>query len=395
MDLSPLLAAVERGDDTTVFEALEAATADEFTEDDGVRLLAAAAYAGRGDLAWDLVVRWDADPARPWAGGVDPVTWAAEHGAYGVLQALLSRERDPLRADSGHRHALRVALAALESGAGAGSVPPPAHRAVVTDLEAKLGIDRTPDELMARALVHADPRHDDWLASLCRIAQPESQERFDWARAIAEEAENAGDLARRRFALDAINFLGFGLNPDHDEVPPFSGEAARFLRPRLDTEQDPYALRTVIAAFGGYCSREELQAVLAHAGHPDPGVRRCVAQAFPSLLAGHPEALAALLRLVDDPDPATRASALHSLTYPFGTRVLLDTPALRTALAAHLTDPHFDARLEAAAALDLRGDGRGTAVVEEIRRGVKNRGSRGAVRLEIHHDMLRALTPRT
>ncbi|MEV7930632.1 MULTISPECIES: hypothetical protein [unclassified Kitasatospora] len=38
-------------------------------------------------------------------------------------------------------------------------------------------------------------------------------------------------------------------------------------------------------------------------------------------------------------------------------------------LAAHLTDPHFDARLEAAAALALRGDERGTPVLDEIRRG--------------------------
>ncbi|OKI29214.1 hypothetical protein A6A07_23855 [Streptomyces sp. CB03911] len=391
-----MLAAIERGDDTTVFEALEEAPADEFTGDDGVTLLAAAAYAGRGDVAWELVVRWDVDPTRPWAGGVDPVTWAAGHGAYWVLDALLSPERDPLRAGSGHRHALRVARAALESGAGAGSVPAPAHRAVVTDMEAKLGVRRTPDELMARALVHADPRHDDWHASLCVVAGPESQERFDWARTVVEDAERAGDLDRRRFALDAINFLGFGLNPDYDEEPPFTREAAGFLRPRLDTEQDAYALRTVVAAFSGYCSREELPAVLAHVDHPDPGVRRCVAQAFPGLLAGHPDALAALLRLADDPDPATRTSALHSLTFcPSGTRVLLDTPALRAVLAAHLTDSHVDARLEAAVALALRGDERGTAVVEEIRRGVKNRSSRGAGRLEDLHHMLLAGTPGT
>ncbi|MEV6973173.1 HEAT repeat domain-containing protein [Kitasatospora sp. NPDC093806] len=386
MDLPFLLAAVERGDDIAVFESLDDGVIDRLTGDDGVTLLAAAAYAGRHEVVSRLV-GW-VDPSHPWAGGVDPVTWAAENGSSWVLDSLLSLDRDPLREDSAHRRALRVARAALDSGAGAGLVPPPAHRAVITDLEAKLGVHRTPDELMARALVHADPGHDDWLASLCRIAWPESQERFDWARAVAEGAGEAGSLARRRFALDAINFLGFGLNPDIDDEPPFTREAVGFLRPRLDTERDPYALRTVVAAFTGYCSREELPAVLAHADHPDPGVRHGVALAFPALLADRPDSLAVLLRLVDDPAPVNRASALHALT-----RSPADTPAVRGVLAAHLTDPDFDARLEAAIALALRGDERGTPVLDEIRRGIKNRSSRGAGRLDDFHYELRARTP--
>ncbi|MFE7527164.1 HEAT repeat domain-containing protein [Kitasatospora sp. NPDC057542] len=388
MDLPSLLAAIERGDDTTVFEFLEDAANDELTGDDGITLLAAAAHAGRHEVVDRLVV-WDVDPTRPWAGGVDPVTWAAENGAYWVLNALLSPDRDPLRTDSPHRRALRVARAALESGAGAGSVPPPAHRAVITDLEAKLGVHRTPDELMARALVHADPEHDDWFASLFRIAEPESQERFDWARAVAEGAGDAGSLDRRRFALDAINFLGFGFNPDNgNDEPPFTLEAAEFLRPRLHTEQDPHALRTVVAAFTGYCTREELPAVLTHADHPDPGVRHRVTLAFPTLLTDHPDALAVLLRLAGDPAPVTRTSALHALT-----RHPVDTPVLRGVLTARLTDPHFDVRLEAAAALALRGDQRATPVLHEIRRGIKNRSSRGAGRLDDLHHQLRARTP--
>ncbi|MFF7458639.1 HEAT repeat domain-containing protein [Kitasatospora sp. NPDC008115] len=388
MDLPLLLAAVERGDDIPVFEFLEDVFLDdvaygELTGEDGVTLLAAAAYAGRHDVV-DRLVGQGVDPTRPWAGGVDPVTWAAETGACWTLTALLSPERDPLRADSPHRRALRVARAALDRGAGAGPVPPPAHRAVITDLEARLGVHRTPDELMARALVHADPEHDDWLASLVRIAAPESQERFDWARDVAEGAADAGSLDRRRFALDVIHFLGFGLNPANgDDEPPFTREAVEFLRPRLDTEQDPYALRTVVAAFTGYCSQEEIPAVLAHADHPDPGVRHCVALTFPGLLTDRPAALAALLRLADDPAPLTRTSALNALT-----RCPVDTPALRDVLAAHLTDPHFDARLEAAAALALRGDERGTPVLDEIRRGIRNRSSRGAGRLEdLHHQL--------
>ncbi|MFJ9690772.1 HEAT repeat domain-containing protein [Kitasatospora sp. NPDC101183] len=378
MDLPFLLAAVERGDDTTVLEHLAETSYGGVAGEDGVALLAAAAYAGRHEVVNRLVAC--VDPTRPWAGGVDPVDWAAANGAYWVLSALLSRENDPLRADSPHRRALRVAQAALDSGGGA--VPPPAHRGIITDLEEKLGIDRTPDELMARALVHADPEHEDWLASLLRITWPESQERFDWARSVVERADS---LERRRFGLDAVNFLGFGFNPDNEDEPPFTEEAVELLRPRLATEQDPYALRTVVAAFTGYCTREDLPAVLPHVDHPDPRVRHGVARAFPGLLDVRPDTLAVLLRLADDPYPAVRTSAFEALS-----RTSVDTPALRAVLAVHLADPAFDARLEAAAALALRGDERATPVLDEVRRGIRNRNSRGAGRLEDLHYQLRA-----
>ncbi|MFF2750214.1 hypothetical protein ACFVVA_32340 [Kitasatospora sp. NPDC058048] len=46
MDLHPLLAAIERGDDTTVFEFLADVAIGGLDRDDGTTLLAAAAYAG-------------------------------------------------------------------------------------------------------------------------------------------------------------------------------------------------------------------------------------------------------------------------------------------------------------------------------------------------------------
>ncbi|MEV7930631.1 hypothetical protein [Kitasatospora sp. NPDC088779] len=81
---------------------------------------------------------------------------------------------------------------------------------------------------MARALALAGPEHDDWFASLFRVAEPQSQDRFDWARAVAEEAEDGGELDRRRFAFDVINFFGFGFgfDADNDDESPFTREAA-------------------------------------------------------------------------------------------------------------------------------------------------------------------------
>ncbi|MFE9927917.1 hypothetical protein [Streptomyces sp. NPDC005533] len=390
MDLSPLLAAVARGDDRTVFDLLDDVPEDELGGDDGVALLAAAAYAERDEVVWRLVEA-GVDVTRPWAGGVDPVTWAAGRGAFPVLQALLIRSGDPRGADSPHRRALRVAQAAIASEAvGEEQGPPPAHRAIVSHLEAVLGVHRSPDELMARALVHARPDHDDWCESLLQLGYRADQEVFGWARDVAGDRSS---LDRRRFGLGVLNFIGFGLDspydPDvhrEDEGPlPFRQDAAAFLRPLLDTEKDPHALGSVIAAFTSYCSPEEALAVLVHADHADPGVRRCVASplAHHSLLvtADHPDVLAALVRLAEDPVPDIRETALCGLAMSH-----VDTAELRAVMAAHLADPHFDARLEAAAGLALRGDERGHRVLDEVRRGIKNHRSPGAGRLgDIHH----------
>ncbi|GAA1415209.1 hypothetical protein GCM10009639_69150 [Kitasatospora putterlickiae] len=262
-----LLAAVEREDDDAALELLHDATADDLAGDDAVTLLTAAAHAGR-DKVVDHLVAWDVDVSRPWDGDVDPVTWAAENGRYWVLQALLSRCSDPLGSDSPHRRALRAAQEALASGTGAGIGQPPAHWGVITDLEVALGVHRSPDELMARALVHADPDHDDWFASVFHLGLRIDQETFDWA---LEAAQDTSDRDRRRFGLDTINHLGIGLSVsvDVDDTElPFTREAEDFLRPLLHSEQDPRTLSIALAAFGEHCSSDMAPALLPHADHP-------------------------------------------------------------------------------------------------------------------------------
>ncbi|MFF9839262.1 ankyrin repeat domain-containing protein [Streptomyces sp. NPDC013740] len=383
MDLPLLLAAVERGDDDAALELLYDVTADDLAGDDSVTLLAAAARTGRQKVVDHLVV-WDVDVTRPWDGGVDPVTWAAENGRYWVLQALLSRSRDPLSSDSPHRRALRAAQKALASGVGAGSEPPPAHWAVITDMEAALGVHHSPDELMARALVHADPDHDDWFASVYHLGLRIDRETFDWA---LEAAQDASDFDRRRFGLDTINNLGLGLSlrVDADDTElPFAREAEEFLRPLLHSEHNPCTLSIVIAAFAAHCSGDTVAAVLPHAYHPDPHVRRTVSALLYPNTAKHEEALAALIHLAGDPVPVTRANALTKLLMS-----AVDTPELRAVFAAHLTDPYFDARLEAAAGLALRDDEQGQAILDEIRSGIKNMNSPGRGRLSDIDHLLR------
>lgn len=362
MDLSPLLAAVERGDDRTVLDFLDDQTRQQLSRDEAEALLIAAATYGRHQIFEHLA---DSDVTRPWADEVDPVMWAAERGLFWVLDAMLPRNGDPRSSDSPHRRALDTARTAMDSVVDVSTEVPPAHRAVITAMEAALGIRRSPDELMARAMVHADPRHDDWFASLVQLGLRADQDTFAWACSIAEDESS---LTRRRFGLETLNFLGFGLDIDQEGEPPFAREAADFLRPRLETEQDAHALTTVIAAFTSY-SPDEVRAIVAHAAHPDAGVRRTVASCLFLGPAASPadqqEILTALIRLASDPDPVTRTSALYEFT-----KSLVDGPELRAVLTERLADPQLEVRIEAAGALALRGDERGRAVLDDIRSGV-------------------------
>ncbi|MFJ6478872.1 hypothetical protein ACIQK6_01825 [Streptomyces sp. NPDC091682] len=136
-----------------------------------------------------------------------------------------------------------------------------------------------------------------------------------------------------------------------------------------------------MVALCSYSSVDVIPAILAHADHADPRVRRTVSAVLHTNTDQHEEVLAALTRLADDPEPTTRTNALSKLATS-----ALDTPELRAVFAAHLADPDFDARLKAAAGLALRDDERGAAALDRIRSGIKNFNSPGRGELsDIHH----------
>ncbi|MEW1912798.1 hypothetical protein AB0442_30910 [Kitasatospora sp. NPDC085895] len=67
-------------------------------------------------------------------------------------------------------------------------------------------------------MVHADPQHDDWSASLLQWGRRADQETFAWARKVAEDVSSSP--VRRHFGLPAVGFLGFGLGVASDDEPP-------------------------------------------------------------------------------------------------------------------------------------------------------------------------------
>ncbi|MGY0459335.1 HEAT repeat domain-containing protein [Kitasatospora sp. cg17-2] len=410
MDLDALTRALADGDEAEFAHLLCFVPDDELAGPRGTELLETAARAGRAEAVEELVLLRGVDVSRPWTDGVDAVGWAAERGLVDVLRSLLSGTGKELVL---HRRALRAARAAL----AADPTGPEARRAVISMLEFDLGLFRSPDGLMARALVHADPDHPDWDEALLVLARRADRELVDWACARVLDAPS---LAARRFALDALFYLGLGINflDDGDEGnggPDFTHAAVAFLRPLLDTEQDPYALKTVLYALREHCWRDH-RATLPHLGHvdatvrsaavnaaagallppttewdqelvaallhraedQDPTVRRVTAEVFVNALAHRddvdPRILAAVLHLADDPAPDVRAAATHALY-----RSRQDTPALRAVLTRRLDDSGvvIDIRIQAAGALAARGDQRGRAVLDGISRGFTNHRSPG------------------
>lgn len=402
---------MQAGDAPTVEKLLRTTSKDALAGDEGSRLLRAAAIVGDADVVSDLL---DAgvDPARPWEDGVDPVSWAADFGAYEVLcellysgsswrkqvpqhgklaaleiarawlsldpevelrrrlgahqdePAVVERVQVPIR-DQGRRQATRIRLTLADGRQAETQI---AHRAIVTDLEEQLGMSVSPDELLARALFHADPESSDWGQSQVALwSRGDAEEVFRWAASLVAHPS----VDTRRFATELLHLLGC-------QEQPSKAQALDVLRPRLRAEDDVVALNSVIGAFAEYTDRGDLTDILHLAAHPTPGIRARVAGELVNAIgeppqAGHrpdltfipfdtpPEVLATLIHLASDVDADVRANALLTVAESG-----IDTPTVREVLTAHLTDDHRSARLNAAAGLALREDQRGLDVLRQV-----------------------------
>ena len=126
--------------------------------------------------------------------------------------------------------------------------------------------------------------------------------------------------------------------------------SAALLEAMAGAEADPAVLAVIAEALGQLGALWGLDVLLGLRGHPDARVRDGVVDA----LAGRtePTAVAALVELSRDPEPAIRDWA----TFALGTLTDEDSPELREALVARLEDPDPEARIEAVHGLALRGD---------------------------------------
>lgn len=137
----------------------------------------------------------------------------------------------------------------------------------------------------------------------------------------------------------------------------FSEERFQVLHALLLAEVAGPANASVLAdaciALGHLHDPRAVPAVAALRGHPDPDVRYAVVYG----LLDHDidEAVSALIALSADDEAQVRDWA----TFGLGQQIKRDTPSVRAALAARLTDPDRDTREEALCGLVRRGDAAG------------------------------------
>ena len=144
-----------------------------------------------------------------------------------------------------------------------------------------------------------------------------------------------------------------------EEDPPFREEAATTLVAMLETETHPDTLHSIGVALGYLGDVRVIEPLLRFKNHPDGRVRYGVAWG----LRAHEcdRSVEGLIELSGDPDQNVRGEATWALAEGFEA----DTPTVRDALAARLTDGDRDARGYGLVGLALRKDAR---VLESLRR---------------------------
>ncbi|WP_268984584.1 ankyrin repeat domain-containing protein, partial [Streptomyces fuscigenes] len=337
----PLCGAASGGHTEVVRALLAAGAEPDLREAYGFTATAWAAVQGFADTL-EALLEGGADPDLPGPGGERPLVLAARRGSVAAVRALLGHgagsgdpggreaalaearhwlERDVARelarglADaygdgfetvvrrSAEDGAESVTVELLRDGAlVAGRTAGTGHAGVATVLEAALGVRAGYEELARRALRCRDPRRDDWRESVAALAAMSPEETFQ----VAAVWCRAGDEWRRTLAADVLAELpaGPGLSPRVVEsVREVS--AAAFAQGAAGR---PALVAAAVRALGRHGCRPG--DVARYAGHPDPEVRRRVAESAP---AAAEQGLGTLVALTTDLDPAVRRTAVAAL----------------------------------------------------------------------------------
>ncbi|WP_405420251.1 HEAT repeat domain-containing protein [Streptomyces erythrochromogenes] len=388
---SVLISAVRAGDTDLVRILLHEDSDPDFR--DAAFCLAVRMHAGH--IA-QLLLQYGADPGQSSREDLLPLSAGVESGSPALFEALLHRDvrgrypeselleaRDlarhwhergveaELRRRTGSRDAvIRTQVpddeySRVDELTLGGMTVRDGHGAILTYVEELLGARTSFEELMDRAMTHADQdNHATW--SSVTILLGGRRDQATWTAAAALRMNR--NPSHRLFGAEVLRLTH--LFDDGDENA--------FAAPSLDMfadwsadETDLTVLTEVLVALGEHSGPRAEAALLPHAGHADARVRRAVAQGFstrssPPAYSG--DARTALLRLMTDPDPVVRKTACHMVA------VGRDRdPVLTDAMASALDDADRPVQLAAVYGLALRKDER---CVEAARRlGPPQRGS--------------------
>ncbi|MET9354775.1 hypothetical protein ABZY14_17600 [Streptomyces sp. NPDC006617] len=382
----------------------------------GLPVLCAAVAAFDAPVA-EALMEGGADPDRELPDGSTPLWRALDGGSPAVFESVLGREPRLRLPEQERERLLAGARSWYETGpveglrrrTGArgpavsmrvtdghydwvdqytlgGLVVRAGHGAVLTSLEWSFRVPTPVDELIDRAVRIPDEEHVDWSAVWLTLV------RRHCAEVLSATLAHRGhpDPAHRRFVADYLRARGI-IACDSPSAERESGVLAAW----STRETDGAVLAKVLEAFAEYEHPDMEATGLRHVAHPDPRARlRAVSVLDASEDARSPEARAALLTLLGDPDTRVRLEVCRAglkddaLLAP-ATEELVRlargpyeelrggvvealaasrdrTPAVADALAALLGDGDQPVRLEAAYGLVLRDDPRTGDAIERV-----------------------------
>lgn len=199
----------------------------------------------------------------------------------------------------------------------------------------------TNEELLHVALTEAD--EDVAWRAIAELQGRGDRDVFDHACRLCQME----DAQARRIGADILGQLGVHVGQPGRA---FHEETMAVLLAMIEHEQDPHVLHAVAIALGHRRDPRAIEPLVALKNHPDTLVRYAVVHG----ISGYEDELAiqALIELSTDPDVDVRDWA----TFGLGSQIDADTPAIRAALFARLTDEEGDTRGEAMVGLARRHD---------------------------------------
>ncbi|MEU4979182.1 HEAT repeat domain-containing protein [Streptomyces sp. NPDC021969] len=412
-----LASAVLSGDADAVRDLLyEGADPNAPDPEDGLPVLCAAVAAYDAPVA-EALMDGGADPDRELPDGGTPLWRALDGGSPAVFESVLGKdprlrlreqERERLLArarswyETGPVEGLRRRTGArgpavsvrvtdgdydwVDQYTLGGLVVRAGYGAILTVLEWSFRIPTPVDELIDRAVRIPDEEHVDWSAVWLTLMRRHCEEVL--AATLAHR--DHPDPRHRRFVADYLRARGI-IACDSPSAERESGILAAW----ATREPDGAVLAKVLEAFAEYEHPDMEATGLRHAAHPDPRVRLRATTVLDASEARSPEARAALLTLLGDPDARVRLEACRAglrdddaLLAPAAEELVRlaegpseelrggvaealassrdRTPAVADALAALLADGNQLVRLEAAYGLALRDDPRTGEAIERV-----------------------------
>ncbi|MFI1815198.1 HEAT repeat domain-containing protein [Streptomyces sp. NPDC020422] len=381
MDLADrMVSAVTAGDTDTVRTCLEQGADPDTMDSDGLPVLCTA-VAGCDHLTAEVLVDRGADPDHQLPDGGTPLLRAVDTGSPRLVFAVLGRDPRLRLPEASRRELLDLARHWYETGVveelrrRTGSTEPAVerridepdgdtideyslsgctvrdgHGAILTHLEWAFGVFPPIDEVMARALPHAQDGDSNWFAGTYFL----SQRRGPRVRSELTALRQHPAPVHRRFLAQVIwqrIFLG-PVQRSSDLA-----QDVDFLASWAQEEPDGQVLAIILDVYTGHGHPDQEAIGLRYISHADPRVRSAAVYCV-----SRERAASALLGLADDPDPEVRATVAEAFSSQYTPDRPLE-PAVRDALLVLVRDECLWVRRPAAASL-AGYDDRSAAVLD-------------------------------